>query len=263
MSDTSPEQFAAEIVARYRRREPFTLTMPDGRERDLAYAYAVQAGFLTAMQRPGTTCAGYKIALTTPRMQRLCSVNEPVTGSIFSDRIQQSPARLLASDFVRCSIESEIAFLLERSPPADPEALSKGELLDYVGGVCAAFEPVEDHAADYGRLSAATLVCENAWNAGLICGTLRAVGGARSLAGLRGVLKCNGEIVDSGTSSDVMGDPVDALEWLYRHLASRGMHLKAGDWVTTGAIIPTRVVSPGERYAFDVEGFASVVVAIG
>jgi 2-keto-4-pentenoate hydratase len=262
VNNTSPDQFAAELIERYRRREKFTLAMPDGRAHDLEYAYAVQARLVTIMQTSGTTCTGYKIALTTPRMQCLCSVDEPVMGIILSDRVHHSPAQLVAKDFVRCSIESEIAFRFERMPPADPEALRKGDLLDYVGEVCAAFEPVEDHEADYKHLSAATLVCENAWNAGLVCGPSRPMRGTRSLAGLRGVLKRDGAIVDSGTSSDVLGDPANALEWLYRHLASRGMHLNAGDWVTTGAVIPTHVVVSGENYKFEIEGFEPVTVAI-
>jgi 2-keto-4-pentenoate hydratase len=84
----------------------------------------------------------------------------------------------------------------------------------------------------------------------------------RSLAGLRGVLKRNGIAIDSGTSSDVMGDPVDALKWLYRYLASRGMHLNSGDWVTTGAVIPTHVVVSGENYEFEIEGFEPANLAI-
>lgn len=34
-----------------------------------------------------------------------------------------------------------------------------------------------------------------------------------------------------------MGDPVNSLIWLTNHLPQRGHYLKAGQWVTTGAVV--------------------------
>ena len=54
---------------------------------------------------------------------------------------------------MRLGIESEIALRIGRPFPADE--IPGERVLDYVDGVCAAFELVDDSGADYGRLAAA------------------------------------------------------------------------------------------------------------
>ena len=129
-------------------------------------------------------------------------------------------------------------------------------------GVCAAFELVDDSNADYARLSAVTLVADNAWNAGLVTGPVRPAGGVGSLRGLKGVLRCNGDVIDTGDSSDVLGDPANALSWVVRHLARRGQALTPGQWVSTGSIVPTKFVEPGQTYGFEVDGLAPVELVL-
>ncbi len=46
----------------------------------------------------------------------------------------------------------------------------------------------------------------------------------------------NGEIVGTYTTAEVMGNPLNALAWLANHLGARGIALKPGDIVMSGAI---------------------------
>ena len=60
---------------------------------DLADAYRVQNDYITAII--GTDhAAGYKIGLTSKRMQQMCGIDQPIRGTIFSDRIIGSGAHL-------------------------------------------------------------------------------------------------------------------------------------------------------------------------
>lgn len=255
---TDAAAFAAEIAARHARRERFTLDMPDGRAGDLAFGYAAQDALLS---RIGGAVVGWKIGLTTPRMQQMCGVDEPIVGAILAGRVHASPARVASGGHVRLGAESEVALRVSRPFPTD-EAVGPERVLDYVDGICAAFELIEDSGADYARLSAATLVADNAWNAGLVTGPVRAAAGFGSLAGRKGVLYRNGEAQDEGSSSDVLGDPANALAWLVTHLAGRGRALQPGDWVSTGSIVPTRFVAPGETWRFEVAGLEPVELAV-
>jgi 2-keto-4-pentenoate hydratase len=255
---TDAASFAAEIVARHDRREPFTLEMPHGHAGDLALSYATQEALWPRMA-PGAAIVGWKIGLTTPRMQQMCGIDEPIVGAILAGRVHASPARAASGDHVRLGAESEIALRIGRPIPADA---SPQAALACVDGVCAAFELIEDWGADYAHLSAATLVADNAWNAGLVTGPLRAAAGLRSLAGRAGVLYRDGERQDEGSSSDVLGDPVNALAWVARHLAERGRPLEPGQWVSTGSIVPTRFVEPGQTWRFEVEGLEPVELVV-
>jgi 2-keto-4-pentenoate hydratase len=56
------------------------------------------------------------------------------------------------------------------------------------------------------------------------------------------VYEHNGEIVGTYTAAEVMGNPLNALAWLANHLATRGLALKPGDVVMSGAI--SKVLRP-------------------
>lgn len=251
------EDFAKAIAERHRNRERFTLEMPPGRAGDVAFGYAAQAALLPLV---GGEIVGWKVGLTNQRMQQMCGVDEPIVGAVLDGRIQPSPAVATVADHARLGIESEIALRIARAFP-DRE-VSPEEALAHVDLACAAFELVDDSGADYARLSAATLVADNAWNAGLALGPPMQASALGSLAGRKGVLTRDGEAVDEGSSSDVLGDPAAALAWVAAHLGRRGRPLGPGQWVSTGAIVPTKLVAPGQGWRFEVEGFAPVELAL-
>jgi 2-keto-4-pentenoate hydratase len=259
MSSTSAHAVASAIADRHRNRAAFTLELPPEHAGEVAFGYAVQVQLLPMLSAGGDR-AGYKIGLTTTRMQQMCGVSEPIVGVILRERMATAPATLRAADYVRLGIECEIAVRIGRAlPEGEPTPQAVLACLD---GACAAFELVDDSGADYGRLSAATLVADNAWNAGLVTGQVRSLEGLSSLGERKGVLTLNGELADTGSSSDVLGDPALAVSWVDRHLRAHGGGLKPGDWVSTGSIVPTRFVAPGQTWRFEVEGFEPVEVAI-
>lgn len=258
--NTDVQVFAKAIAERHRNRERFTLEAPSGREGDLGFGYATQAALLPLLAGGSPRIVGWKVGLTTPRMQQMCGVNEPIVGAVLEGRIHPAPARVAVSSYVRLGVESEIALRIARPFPEDE--VSPDEALAHVDRVCAAFELVDDSAADYARLSAATLVADNAWNAGLALGPPSDARGLGALGGRKGVLRRDGEVVDEGSSSDVLGDPAKALAWVARHLARAGQPLRPGQWVSTGSIVPTKFVEPGQTWWFEVEGLAPVELAL-
>jgi 2-keto-4-pentenoate hydratase len=257
---TDAQTFAKAIAERHRNRERFTLEAPAGRAGDMGFGYEVQDQLIPLLAGPDEAVVGYKIGLTTPRMQQMCGVDEPIVGAILDRRMHASPARVAVGDYVRLGVESEIAVRIGKPFPAGE--IASDRVLDHVDVLCAAFELVDDSAADYGRLTAATLVADNAWNAGLVTGPVISAERIGSLADRKGVLFCDGEAIDTGASSDVLGDPANALSWVVRHLARRGQALRPGQWVSTGSIVPTKFVAPGQTYRFEVEGLPPVELTL-
>lgn len=252
------DSLARALAERHAARATFTSIFDEGETPDLAFAYEVQDRYVAGL---GGETAGYKIGLTTTRMQQMCGVDEPIAGVVLKSRILRSPATVRAADYVRLGLESEMAVRI--APGADARGLEVRDLPAHhlIDQVCAGFELVEDSGADYRRLTAASLVADNGWNAGLVFGPPSNAVGFGPLRGRRGVLKLNGEAVNEGMSEDVLGDPLNAVRWLAGRLQGRG-GLKPGMWVSTGAIVPTRFVAPGETYEFEIEGLAPVSLRI-
>jgi len=227
-----------------------------GRGLTLDEAYAVQDAFvagLAGFQRG----AGYKIGLTSPAMQAMCGIGHPVYGELRANGLHASGHRIELARFGRLGLECEIAVKLGRELPAG-RPLTRADVLECTEGVCAAFEMVDDSNADYATLDAASLVADNAWNAGAVLGPWQPV--PPDLPELRGRLQLDGKEVDAGRVGDALSHPFDSVLWLATELQRRGRRLPAGAIVMTGSIVRTQFPQPGQAWTYSVEGLGSVEI---
>lgn len=254
MTDDPPSASAQWLLQQHRERVPFKSL---AHLVDVSGAYDVQERFVTLLSQAGHgSIAGYKVGLTGCRMQEMCGIDHPIAGVVLSSRVHPSPATVHRRDFVHLGVESELAVQLARPLQG---TLTPEELLDSIVAVAAAFELIDDRRADYAALDAKSLVADNSWNEGIVLGRSLAL---RELGDLEGALAIDGEIVDRGSSSGVLGDPLAAVAWLATHLAGRGRGIKAGEWVMTGSIVPTRFAEPGQHYHFSLGPLPPVELTI-
>ncbi|HTS52510.1 MAG TPA: fumarylacetoacetate hydrolase family protein [Burkholderiales bacterium] len=224
---------------------------------DLAGAYAIQAAFVERMLATRGPRVGYKIGLTSARMQQMCSIDHPVAGVVLQSRVQPSGVQLRLGDLVHLGIEFEICVRLGRSllPREKPYAMR--EVAEAVDAVCPAFEVIDDRNSAY-PLDLLSLVADNAWNEGIVMAHYKA--SWPDLAAARGTVERNGEKIDAGHGRDVLGHPFEPLRWLANHLRERGEVLHAGQIVSTGSLVTTRFPTAGEHYRFEVEGIGAVEI---
>jgi 2-oxo-3-hexenedioate decarboxylase/2-keto-4-pentenoate hydratase len=135
----------------------------------LTDAYRVQDAYVAAIIGDDA-CAGYKIGLTSRRMQKMCGIDQPICGTIFSRRVFGSGARLSMADYGRLGLEFEICVRLGRDLDASGEPFTPEQVGEAIDAVAAAVELVDDRQADYGVLDINTLVADNSWNAGVVLG---------------------------------------------------------------------------------------------
>jgi 2-oxo-3-hexenedioate decarboxylase/2-keto-4-pentenoate hydratase len=259
-------RIARELQRQHRDHEDFQAPKTAFGIATLSDAYDVQDEFVARRAaETGAARAGYKIGLTTARMQAFCGIDHPIAGVVLADRVGASGAVLDPKSFGRLGIEFEICVRLGRDLPggelpymAGPDRL--GDVAAAVDSVCAAVEVIDDRNADYAALDAISIVADNSWNAGIVLGPFRSPD--LDLAAAAGTATRNGEAIGTGTGADVLGHPLAALAWLAYHLSRRGGQLRAGDLVMTGSMVTTRFPAAGEHYRFDVAGLAAVEVAI-
>ncbi len=72
------------------------------------------------------------------------------------------------------------------------------------------------------------------------------------------MLTRNGEVVAEGRSDAVLGDPVIAVAWLARKVASFGVRLKAGDIVLPGSCTRAIDARPGDDFLAQFAGLGTV-----
>lgn len=223
-------------------------------------AYDVQRRFVTLLEREAGAPVGYKIGLTSPRMQAMCGIAEPVCGAVLAQRVWASGAALRRSAHGRLGLEFEIAVRMGLDCPAAAAAYTATGVRPFVDGVCAAIEVVDDRHADYSALDVRALVADNAWNAGVVLSDF--IDPWPDLPAVEGIVSVDGAPVDRGFGRDVLGDPLGLVAWLANHLAARGEPLKAGQFVMTGSLVTTRFPTTDATFRFDVKGVGSVSAAV-
>jgi 2-keto-4-pentenoate hydratase len=228
---------------------------------DMAGAYAIQRDFVRLLRdATGAEPIGYKIGLTSKRMQAMCGIDHPIAGVVLANREHASGAALHAGKFGRIGLEFEIGVRMGRDLPAAAAPFDLAKVAAAVAAVCPAVEVVDDRRADYKKLEVASLVADNSWNAGIVLGDWHETW--PELEAVRGTVRLNGAEVDSGHGRDVLGHPFAPLVWLAEHLAQTGEGLRAGDIVLTGSLVTTRFPVVSEDYEFVVDGLGSVAVKV-
>jgi 2-keto-4-pentenoate hydratase len=251
----------AEGIARlFRDRRAIDILPDELMPAELDEAYAIRQAFEDIEIAAGRgAVAGYKIGLTTPIMQKLCGVAEPVYGAIFAGEVHHRRAELSVGGYCRLGIETEIAVQLGEDLPqgGDRERVAAA-----VESCMAAIELLEDLRHDYKRLSAAAMVAGNVWNAGIVVGAPVTDWRRTELSQLTARLMINGSEIGRGTGGDVMGNPLNALAWLANKLAAAGTPLKRGMIVMTGSMVPIQFPSAGDRAVVEVEGLGTAELVV-
>jgi 2-keto-4-pentenoate hydratase len=249
------------LFERHRSRKPFTPFIGTDAIEDVGDAYAIQSALVELESAHlEMAIAGYKIGLTSPRMQALLNIDSPIAGVVFDSRIHRSNVEISRRDYVNLGIECEIAVRLGRDLAPQSEPFDFATIANAVEAVCPAFELVDDRSADYSITDIGSLIADNSWNAGVVLGEWQTRWS--DLDKLEGVVSRNGEVLDRGHGADVLGHPFIALQWLANHLRTGTRGLKIGDIIATGSIVPTRVPTENETCSFVAGDLGSVTVVI-
>jgi 2-keto-4-pentenoate hydratase len=225
---------------------------------NLDQAYEVQRSHVGLQMRDRhTTAVGYKVGLTSPRMQEMCKIDRPVAGIILGDRIHQSGAVVQARDYGRVGLEFELAARLGRDLRGDADLAAVVEAVD---SIAPAVEIVDDRRCDYATLDVLSLVADNSWNAGVVLGAWRVP--LADLETLEGVMSVDGKVQDRGLGRDVLGHPYNSVAWVAQHLAGTNDKLRAGDIVMTGNWVTTKFPDASSTYCFDVQGLGAVELSV-
>ncbi len=222
-------------------------------------AYAVQDSLIDHLiAHYGGSVIGYKVACTNVTAQRQLNVDAPFSGRLLSAFFFESPARVDASKFFMRVVEAEFAFEMARDLPPAATPRSRQEIAAAVKGVLPGIEIVDSRFDDWTTIGAPSLIADNACNAAWVKGSLATDWQKIDLAAQAVRLTVNGKLLREGTGSNVLGHPLNALEWLVNNLSARGLGLKAGQYVTTGVTTEVYMAERGDRITADFGPVGSV-----
>ena len=256
-------QSADALLQQFRSKEKYLLE-GDLLPESVAEAYEIQAAYQGSLAAEYGAVAGYKIAYTTTALQQASGISEPVAGVILASNVRHSPAVLDSADFLQPGIECEVGVRLGRDLPASGAPYNRHGVSEAVSEVMTAFEVVDNRRTQgqNTQTQLLTTISSNILNAGVVLGVPVSDWQGIHLAGCRGYMEINGELVGEGMGADVMGHPLEPLAWLANALADQGRELKAGMVVITGSIVSPKWLAAGDSALIEIEGLGKAELSV-
>jgi 2-keto-4-pentenoate hydratase len=241
---------AALLIATRRGRQRIARLPEACRPVDVAAGYALQSKVVAGLGEVG----GYKIGAGGPD-------ETPLYAPILAHEIHTSGASLSLAAFPGALIEAEIAFRLRCDLPHRDAAYDLAEVAAAVETL-PALEIFGSRYLDPGAVSEGENLADCLANAGLIVGqpfTPPRSGhdASRDIASRDIDLVIDGKTGSVRAARHPVGDPLRLVVWLANHLRGSGDGLRAGQVVTTGALVLAPV---GREVRGDWEGLGSVSV---
>jgi len=220
-------------------------------------AYAVQLKNVERRIASGEKIIGMKIGLTSKGMQKLLNVDVPDYGHLFNNMLLLEGAVCHSAQLCQPKVEGELAFCLKKTLKGP--GLTIADVYDATNYVVPALEIVDSRIKDW-KIKLVDTIADNGSSCRLVLGSrmtpIQAVD--MRLTGM--ILEKNGEMVNSGTTAEVFGNPAASVAWLANQLSAYGIELKAGSIVLAGALTAAVPAQAGDTITASFYGMGSVSV---
>lgn len=220
-------------------------------------AYTIQHALTNKkLELANEELAGYKISLTSPETQQLFNSETPLYGALTTSSIVEKTIGL--SSLSSPLLELELIFIVK-------EDLSPGDDTDAIlakTSVAPGIEVPDSRFEDwFPKLSLGQVIADSAVAGKIVIGEPKDNLSYEQLENITGKLVFNGEEIASGTSSEVLEHPVNAVKWLVNELVGHGLSLKKGMSISSGTFILPKPLEKG-LYEASYDGIGSVSLEV-
>ncbi|MFD4356014.1 2-keto-4-pentenoate hydratase [Nocardia sp. NPDC058519] len=222
---------------------------------DVVDAYEIQLLNIQRRLRSGAKVVGHKVGLSSKAMQEMMGVDEPDYGHLLADMEVYEDVPVDTSKFLLPRVEVEVGFVLGADLPG--EDCTEADVLAATVAYAPSIELIDSRINDW-KIGLTDTIADNASSAGWVLGKERVAPGDIDIKAIDAVLTRNGEVIAEGRSDAVLGDPVIAVAWLARKVATFGVRLKKGDIVLPGSCTRAIDARPGDDFLAEFSGLGSV-----
>ena len=222
-------------------------------------AYDIQLYNINAQLAEGRSIVGKKIGLTSKAMQESLGVDEPDYGHLLDDMVISKEAPVIYSDQVlQPRVEGELAFILKEDLVGPNVTVE--DVLAATESIVAAIEIVDSRVKDW-QITLRDTVADNGSSAFYILGDQAFAPEDLDRIGVKMQLFKNGEFVNEGDGSAVLGDPAYCVAWLANKLHQFDISLKKGEVILAGALSAAIPAEIGDEFEVKfTEGLGNVSI---
>jgi len=222
-------------------------------------AYQVQQKNHEHWTRNGRARVGAKVGLTNPVIQRQLGVDQPDYGILYDDMVRCDCEEIPADRTIQPKVEAEAALILGRDlkPRGEGKLITVADVIGAVDYVLPCIEVVDSRIRDW-KIKIGDTIADNASSCLVVLGACPKKLEGLDLRMCGATMECAGDVLSTGAGLACLGHPLNAAVWLANAFFAKGVTLKEGDVVLTGAMGPMVPAEPGKTYEARISGLGSV-----
>ena len=209
----------------------------------LADAYAVQDAAIALNE---AEIGGWKVGRINPPIDGV----DRLAGPIFTRQITEAgPDPVAMPVFVGGFAAAEAEFLLRigATPPPGKTHFTHEEAAALIDAVHIGIEIASSPLAAINDLGAAVTVSDFGNNNGLVVGAAIPDWRNADIENWPLSVTIDGKPIGSGKAAEMLDGPIGAARFLFELMAERGIALKPGQWISSGAVTGVHAVGIGDQ----------------
>lgn len=245
MNDKTIKEIAMSIVKAEKEVKSIKKISETYENITLEDSYAIQKEVFNIKEENGEKIIGKKIGLTSKGIQEQIGVFEPDFSLITDKNILMPYDSLKMSELINPRLEPEIAFVLKEDLKGP--IVSIWDVIRATEGIFPAFEIVDTRFQDY-DFTIFDTISDSASYGRIIVGNKMTELEDVDIENIPLSIFKNNELVDTATSAEVMGNPINAVVWLANKMIEMGQYLRKGEVILSGSFTPVLEMEPGDFF---------------
>lgn len=255
MSTSTLEDIADTLRTARLQGEPIAAPTETWPSLDADTAFEVQKINVDHAVANGDRLVGYKLGNIAKVMQAAFGLDQPDYGHLLAGGFAFEGTTLELGQFIEPFVELEPAFVLRR--PLGGKNTTIADVINAIDYALPAIEIIDSRVRNWAIGLPDTLADNGSTGAVILGGTPRRIT-ELNLRDTRGVLKFNHREVISGTTGNILGNPLAAVAWLVNRLAEYDVEFEAGQVILPGSCLQAVPMKEAGRWSGTFEGWGTV-----
>lgn len=215
-------------------------------------AYTIQEMSIQHRLDRGERLVGVKMGLTSLAKMAQMGVSDVVWGRLTDEMTVRNGDVVELDGLIHPRVEPEVAFLMKHALSGP---VTRQEALAAIEAVCPALEIIDSRYENF-KFDLADVIADNASSARYVLGQWQPP--TLDVADRSMRLSIDGLTVQTGSSSDILGHPLDSLAAAARLVEVSGLQLEPGWIVMAGGATAAEPLKPSQTVRLEVEGLGPV-----
>ena len=258
MSSKTLKDYAQSLNESRLNREPRTQITAEYSDLTVNEAYQIQAMGIDFRRTQSEHLVGMKMGLTSEAKRRQMDLDAPCFGYLTDKMRINSGDTLKLKDAIHLKIEPEVAFFFEEDIHAE---MTRDELISRCTGVAPALEILDTRYEAFKYFSLEDVVADNSSSFKFVLGEPQPLEG-KDLMNMTLEMSVNDQIVETGKSEAISGDPMKSVEQLLELTKRFGQTFESPGFVLAGAATPAYNLEPGIEVKLHVTGLSEISLKV-